>query len=347
MQKVTEKDPAMAARIMDLVQAGVRPDQIAQKLDEELSAKRLLEEEGPPPEEQFPEEILLISQALAFTIPKEDDAERICKLLNDAYIDETIGDEAFRQAAPVVEVETMRSMLTSEDYKWVAVEVPDGRGVEEDGALLGISCFTTDGVSRRNGEVEGALGSIRFFGVLRKYRGVLIGQRLLYRTEKALLKAGCVRVMACAPSSREHVMSWLERRGYQCAGGMPYPYKMLGQELLDHVKGEELHLVRFLKKLTTAHGSSTDLQADGKAEVEPTVLALVAHDTEKSGADDVSESVTGSVSEPLVGTGAVDNGGEGEGGWSENAHDGNDGVRVPTHGISKHPLERLVARNES
>ena len=121
MQKVTEKDPEMAARIMDLVQAGVRPDQIAQKLDEELSAKRLLEEEGPAPEEQFPEEILLIAQALAFSTPQEEDAMRICKLLNEAYIDETIGDEAFRKAAPVVEMEAMRVMptpKTTSGWRW-------------------------------------------------------------------------------------------------------------------------------------------------------------------------------------------------------------------------------------
>jgi len=254
MQAVNEKDPALQARIIDLIQAGVNPEDIAKRLDDDAREKRLFEEEGPPPSEQFPDEILLISQALAYRGATIADADRIVKLLNDAYSDELLGPESFRTSDGTsgvnrsVSSDTVMALLENNSgYNWLLVEAPDGRGVEEDGVILGAACYSTDGVSKKNGEVEGNLGSIRFFGVLRKYRGVVVGQRLLYKVEKAMFKAGCVRSMACVPSSRQSMMDWLIRRGYVNAGGMPYPFIGLGHILREGKEDEQL--LRFLKAL--------------------------------------------------------------------------------------------------
>ena len=57
-------------------------------------------------------------------------------------------------------------------------------------------------MSRRNGEVEGNLGSIRLFAVLPRFHGLCIGLRLLKKTESYMFRANCVRCMACAASTR-------------------------------------------------------------------------------------------------------------------------------------------------
>ena len=317
MNKVSQKDPHMHARIMDLVQAGVAPEMIARTLDSELQTKRLEEEEGPATKEEFPDEILLISQALAFRQPSIEDASIICRLLNEAYKDEILGPEAFREEQPLVTEESILAMLEGQkaaSFRWLCVEAPDGRGVEEDGAMLGVCCFTTDGVSKCNGEVEGHLGSIRYLGVMRKYRGVLIGQRLLSRVEKAMLTSGCMRSMVCVPSTRETMMDWLERRDYTWAGGMPYPAQGLLQTLLSDKADTEL--VRFLKKLT----------ADGaKGTRDKPPLALKLNTPGQREGEEESDTTSSTTS--LEATSTKTEPGK------------------PVH-AAKLPLERLVERNE-
>jgi GNAT superfamily N-acetyltransferase len=352
MDKVNKKDPAMVARMMDLMQAGVPAEKIARMLEHEVEEKKVLAEEGPSPEEVFPEEILLIAQALAYRVPTPVDAEAITKLLNEAYVDET-GEhaEAFRLPGPLVAQADVADMLISEEHSWMAVEAPDGRGVEEDGILLGVCCYSTDGVSRKNGEVEGALGSMRYFGILRKYRGVLIGQRLLFRVERAMREAGCVRAMACAASTRVTMMDWLERRGYQCAGGMPYPHASLGQEMIPRegpkiksgegdkldAEVEELTLFRFLKKIDADATASTAAQ---KEKDDMMFVSLVKPEGEGEatvrGAAGVAGSggASASLPPPPQDDSPVD---------SSRAQGKSSRQSRPP---ARHPLEQLVARNE-
>lgn len=63
------------------------------------------------------------------------------------------------------------------------------------------------------GEVEGPLGVIRLLGVLPRYQGLCIGNRLLKRTEKAMHSQGCIRSMVCVPSPRHSMSNWIQRRG--------------------------------------------------------------------------------------------------------------------------------------
>ena len=50
---------------------------------------------------------------------------------------------------------------------------------------------------------------------------------------------GCVRVMACVPSTRVSMAAWLQRRGFRSAGGSAYPAEALGHTLRPLRAGEE------------------------------------------------------------------------------------------------------------
>ena len=104
-------------------------------------------------EEAFPREIRLIAQALAFTSDvTEADSSRVHSVLSASYVAECGGTEAFR-GGPALMRATVEALVADPCYRWVLVEAPNGHRAEEDGALLGACCYTTDGVSRKNGEV--------------------------------------------------------------------------------------------------------------------------------------------------------------------------------------------------
>ena len=225
------KDPKLVAKLMDLVESGVNPLDIAKHLEEDAEKAALEAVEGPPEDEIFAREIKIIAQALAYRKAEAADLHEVMTLLTNAYKYEIIGDEAFR-AGPSLNVELFIELFEDPSYQWLVCEAPNGRGVEKDGVILGVSIFSVDGVSRCNGVVEGKLGSIRLFGVLPRFHGVCIGLRLLQTTEQTMFKAGCVRSMACASTSRKRVATWLARRGYRLAGTSAYPAEALGHVLL-------------------------------------------------------------------------------------------------------------------
>jgi len=221
-------------------------------------------------------EIKVIAQALAFRVPDESDLAAMTALLNAAYMPEIEGKEAFRGQSDTYAVtsELVEELFADKSYSWQIVEAPNGRGVEADGVILGVCCYSTDGVSRRNGLVEGTLGAFRLFGVLPRFHGVCVGLRLLRRVEKAMELAGCCRTMVCLPSTRERLSKWLERRGYRFAGSKPYPGKI--------DTDVDVALNVFVKQMTTASDT-----ADGKGDSAPapTKLAL----TTTSAASNVEE----------------------------------------------------------
>jgi GNAT superfamily N-acetyltransferase len=240
MANFSQTHPAMAAKLADLCEAGLDPEQIIQHFKAEDEKKALDEEEGVE-KERFPDEIQIISQALAYRAAELTDAEELWRLLNSAYQPETSGSESFRDGEGVRIAEIVQA-LRDTSFKWILVEAPSGKGVEADGVILGAACFSTDGLSRRNGVVEGTLASLRYLGVLPRYHGFCLGRRLLERVEEAAWAAGCVRAMACLPSTRESAMAWVQRRGYFDCGVIPYP-----ATLKHNVKGE-VQLVRFIKE---------------------------------------------------------------------------------------------------
>jgi ribosomal protein S18 acetylase RimI-like enzyme len=238
----------MAAKLADLIEGGLNPEQIIQHFKNTDEAKAINDKEWDDVE-VFPDEIHIISQALAYREATLDDAKELLALLCSGYRPEIEGSESFRQGEVVTE-SVVRTLLNDATYKWLLVEAPSGKEIERDGVILGAACFSMDGVARKNGVIEGQLGSIRFLAVLPRYHGFCVGRRLLERVEEAMFKNNCCKVMACIPTTRVSAMEWLDRRGYVEAGSIPYPTAGLGHILKDRI--EDMGLVRFVKSKPAA-----------------------------------------------------------------------------------------------
>eukprot|EP01039_Chlorochromonas_danica_P010666 gene10666-11833_t len=258
--------PDVQARIRDAVEAeGLSPEQVMRRLHEEAELQLLGDEA--PDKDAIPSQIYIIAQALAYRPATSGDLEEIYALLSDAYREEVQGKEAFRQGAAVTKEEVANCLADSE-YHWLVAESPNGHGYEKDGIILAVAAYTTNGISRRNGQVEeGQLCSVRYFAVLPRYRGLCIGQRFLSKLESAVFSSGCCRVLVCLPSSRQSLSAWIERRGYQQVKAMGYPFTGLqhtplagheGCQLLQYVK------VKPLQGQRAAEASTTSLEADSK-----------------------------------------------------------------------------------
>lgn len=234
----------MAAKLMDLIEGGLDPEQIIQHFKKEDEKKALEDVEGDDSDEVFPDEVKIISQALAYRDASSDDIVELHNLLNTAYRPEIMGNESFR-IGEGVSITSIQDTFKDRSFKWIVVEAPSGKGIELDGVILGAVCFSVDGVARKEGVVEGTLGSIRYIGVLPRYHGFCVGRRLLERAETHIFKESCCKVMLCIPSTRTSAMDWVERRGYTEAGYARYPAAGLGHTLKENV--EEVQLVRFVK----------------------------------------------------------------------------------------------------
>jgi hypothetical protein len=82
------------------------------------------------------------------------------------------------------------------------------------------------------GIIEGHVGSIRFFGILRRFRGLCLGQRILKKCEEMIFQQyNCIRVLVSLPSCRESMMNWIEKREYIAVSEIAYPFQALGHQL--------------------------------------------------------------------------------------------------------------------
>jgi ribosomal protein S18 acetylase RimI-like enzyme len=243
MANFSQTHPAMAAKLADLIESGLNPEEIIQHFKAKDEEKAISDKEWDDVE-VFPDVIHIISQALAYRSAATEDTDELHKLLCAAYQAEVQGAESFRTGEEVTKI-SLVELLKDPSYLWLLVEAPSGKGVERDGVILGVTCYSTDGLSRKNGVVEGHLGSVRYLAVLPRYHGYCVGRRLLDRAEQAMFEAGCCKVMACVPSTRTTMMDWLERRGYCEAGSIPYPASGLGHTLKPG--SSDVELLRFIK----------------------------------------------------------------------------------------------------
>lgn len=99
---------------------------------------------------------------------------------------------------------------------------------------------------------------MRYFCVLPKFQGLLIGRRLLHRAEMTMFQDGCCRSMICVPSCRVSVLEWMNRRSYSQIGQYKYPVG------LGHQLNQDVSLIVFIKTLEAYDGKS--LLASGKTE---------------------------------------------------------------------------------
>ncbi|RYG66799.1 hypothetical protein EON64_08925 [archaeon] len=141
--------PEVQAKIRGAVEAeGLNPEEVLRRLHEEAELQLLGDEA--PDGERIPNQIYIIAQALAYRSATTEDESELFGLLNEAYRDEVEGPDSFRTGEAVGKNE-VRFYLTSPNFTWLLAEAPNGHGIEKDGVLLGACCYSTDGISRRNG----------------------------------------------------------------------------------------------------------------------------------------------------------------------------------------------------
>ena len=261
--------------ILSLIEDGKLPTDIAKKVlntdDDTLLQPGERPEKVP---ESFPEEVVTISQALAYRRANINDVSNIFEVLNSSYVGEICGDESFRIDEPVISRDKIASSMCEGGggLSWLIMEVPEGRGTSADGSIIAVCAFTTDGISRRNGEIEGNLGSIRLFSVLPKYQGLYIGVRLLDKLEMTMRASNrCVRMMFSIPSTRKSMLKWAERQQFVYAGMVPYP-KDLGHTL----KTNDVKLHVYLRPIV--YNDASNISDAKNSEGIETVLRLNSND---------------------------------------------------------------------
>lgn len=131
MSNFSQTHPAMAAKIADLIEFGYDPEQIIAQFRQDDETKRLKELEGggtASSDEVFPDEIMIISQALAYRpLVVENDLLEIHSLLSAAYQPEVSGEESFR-VGDSIEITSIAELMRDSTYQWLVVEAPSGRG---------------------------------------------------------------------------------------------------------------------------------------------------------------------------------------------------------------------------
>lgn len=268
----------LTPEILGLIQDGHLPLEIAKKV---LNCEKNFQEPSESYEsekETFPDELVIISQALAYRNAEVTDSKAIYEILNKSYHPETEGPEAFR-FGDFMSLERIKDSVESESSLWLLVEVPEGRETNDDGSIIGLCNYTTDGVSRKNGEVEGKLGSVHGFAILPRFHGLCIGQRLLAKVENEMRKMRCVRMMFSVPSFRASMCAWMERRKFVLAGCMAYP------DAIGHfLTKSSVKLNIFLRPIVKLDPKTCVYDADAKhpPEIVPTTIRLTSPDIEQT-----------------------------------------------------------------
>ena len=218
-------DEATAQRYLD-------EDEAAQKR-EKTEVKPMSQKEAESLErvDNRAEQVRVVAQSLAFVglgmravaagvLGATNDPEvarDVCRIIRQAHEPEELRvGEAFR-SGEMIDVETVEAMLDDVSIRWVAVEAASGRGVERDGARLGVAAFS----------VAGNRCDVRFLCVRPTYHGLYVGHRLLERVERLAVAAGARQLCCCVPSCRTSMRRWVERRGFRPLSVAPFPLEAL------------------------------------------------------------------------------------------------------------------------
>jgi N-acetylglutamate synthase-like GNAT family acetyltransferase len=311
------KDPKAVNQLISMLESGMSPAEAAKRMEFEAEKAAIEEVEGPEEDEVFADEIKVISQALAFRKAEPEDLMEIMRLFNAAYSIETgNGEEAFRKGDGM-SVEVVISLFDDKSFEWLVVEAPNGHAAVRDGTILGVCVYSSDGVSRRNGEVEGKLGSIRLLAVLPQLRGFCIGMRLLKRVESNMFKAGCVRCLTCIPSARASLEEWFEHRGYRLAGVTAYPAAAVDQDIRSEydiddeysngavAKEKHLRLLHMMRKL---EDTAPTADADGKKRSASASIPEEEVGTDQEGELETVLQIAGDLRKAKAATGIVSDG---------------------------------------
>lgn len=150
---MSKLDPKFQAKLQDLVESGLGPEEIIQHFREEDEKKALDAEEGTATFEEaaIPEEVRVIAQALAYRGPEEGDLKPLLSLINNAYAPESRGGPESFRTGQCISKESLGELLSGGEYRWLVVEAPGRTNGEGGSLILGAACYSTSGKSKRNG----------------------------------------------------------------------------------------------------------------------------------------------------------------------------------------------------
>ena len=155
----------LTPQILSLIEDGHLPLDIAEKV---LNFDKDLFNPGEKPDiekEKFSEELIAVAQALAYRKGTLHDINTIFDLLNMSYISDIEGPEAYRSGC-LMSLEAIKDSIETESLNWLLVEVPEGRSTIEDGSVIGLCSYSTDGISRRNGHLYFTYTKVKFFNLI-------------------------------------------------------------------------------------------------------------------------------------------------------------------------------------
>jgi hypothetical protein len=124
------------------------------------------------------------------------------------------------------------------------------------------------------GVVEGNVGSIRFLGVLNRFRGLCIGRRLLSKVEQTIFNLNCIRVVANIPSPRNTLLEWIVNRGYELVKDVPYPFDGLQHYPIETIDRNEVFLVQCVKTNSSSNSATTEVNSTTLATTTTTTTTM-------------------------------------------------------------------------
>lgn len=153
---MSKLDPKFQAKLQELVESGLGPDEIIQHFREEDERKAVEAQEGAAvfQDEPIPDEIRVIAQALAYRGLEDGDFKTLYILINAAYSAESNGGcESFR-SGECISKDTLQSLMSDKEYRWLIVEAPGKTNGGGQSLILGAACYSTSGKSKKNGIVS-------------------------------------------------------------------------------------------------------------------------------------------------------------------------------------------------
>ena len=140
----------------------------------------------------------------------------------------------------------MCSMIKDPECNVLLAEVPDGKGVVKDGAILGVCVYSMGSSAGSLPGTDAKPGAVRFLAVAKGFAGLCIGERTLRKAEKNMVEEGVGKIVFCVPGPRKGICEWAVRRGYTKKTEVPYPVDQVPFEVMKE-KREGLTLAVFEK----------------------------------------------------------------------------------------------------
>ena len=226
-------------------------------------------------------QIIVISQGLAFSNATVKDVERVTALVNETYNKaervEANWGEGFR-TGDAVDTETIAMMIRDPDVFVLLCEAPDGRKILKDGTLLGVCCYSIGAAAVTAGQASPVKGAVRILAVRPDFHGLCVGQRILNKVEAKMLDKDSTAVCMCVVSSRKTMCKWSERRGYAVTASLKFPVDSVPFDIVDSVR-DDLQLLVYEKKLATRKERNFRKQlALEKLSVTPVVHTVIVDD---------------------------------------------------------------------